>query len=91
MTPAEAKAQADRANSIVWAHDALVKKRDKLEFAKKWVKEKNVWTPTLKLGEAYYGRDLTIEVTIPAAWIIQKALDEVKAAERAYILAGGTL
>lgn len=93
MTPEEVKAARAKIAALENAYAAYSKTKHELELVQKYVKQGQVWEPTLCLHKAEryssFG-DVYIHVRIPAGVIQQSVLDRHLAAKRLLIQLGGT-
>jgi hypothetical protein len=93
MTLQEMKAAGRKAAEIEAALSVLVLARIKLAAVNRHVKSGQVWSPKflIKEGRPYHNDEVAVQLTVPAEYLQQWAVDEVRSAERAVIAAGGSV
>ena len=93
-TLAELEAAGAKAAAIRAALESLKAADQKLALVNRYT-EKHAgkhWSPDLRLEKGgAYGRDICIGVKIPFDYIVRQAINEVHAARRAVVAAGGEL
>lgn len=93
-TLAELEAAGAKAAAIRAALESLKAAEHKLALANRYEGEhgNKHWTAELRLEKGgAYGRDICIGVKIPFDYIVRQAINEVHAARRAVVAAGGEL
>jgi len=94
-TLAELEAAGAKAAAIRAALESLKAADQKLALVNRYT-EKHAgkhWSPDLRLEKSndHWSRDVTITVKIPFDYIVRQAINEVHAARRAVVAAGGEL
>lgn len=93
-TLAELEAAGAKASAIRSALETLKAAEHKLALANRYASQHGGkhWTAELRLEKGgAYGRDICIGVNIPFEFITRQAINEVHAARRAVVAAGGEL
>lgn len=90
----ELEAAGAKARAILAALETLKAAEHKLALANNYAGKHGGkhWTAELRLEKGgAYGRDVCIGVNIPFEFIVRQAINEVHAARRAVVVAGGEL